>query len=242
MSKTLPHLHAKTLLPHQGAVELLFLLFHGAGADKQQMQPLAQALRAAYPQAAVVLLDAPEPLDSDVLHGYQWFDERAQGAAAGVAAALPEFIGTVRAWASYFELPWARVALAGFSQGGLMALEAVQAEPELAGRVLSFGAAPLRRPSSAPEGVCLHLLHGMLDEAQPYSHVVDAAQAWVGLGADVTADVLPEVHHEMDPRLIDRAVHQLRHFIPAKLWREAVQTAAEMDRADQDLLRQGRAH
>ena len=46
------------------------------------------------------------------------------------------FIERVRDWARHYALPWPRVALAGFSQGGELALEAVQREPALAGRVL----------------------------------------------------------------------------------------------------------
>lgn len=244
MSSQLPKLPADALalLPKQGQVELLFLLFHGAGAEQGQMQTLAQTLHQAYPQAAVLALNAPLRLGSEVLHGYQWFDEQHFGLEAGVDSALPAFVASVRAWAQHFNLAWPRVALAGFSQGGLMALEAVQREPELAGRVISFGAAPLRRPTQSPEGVCLHLLHGVLDEEISYRHVVDAAQAWVALGADVTADVLPGVHHEMDPRLIERALHQLRTFIPARLWREAVVTAAEMDQADREALQRPLRH
>ncbi len=231
-----PNAHAQPLLPAQGAVELLFLLFHGAGAHAGQMDGLAKALREQYPQAAIVALDAPQRLPSEAVDGCQWFDEAEQGLVAGVAAALPGFVATVRQWAQAFALDWPRVALAGFSQGGLMALEAVQAEAQLAGRVLSFGAAPLARPVQAPEGCTLHLLHGQRDEAVPYAHVVDAAQAWVDLGADLTADVLPNVHHEMAPALIERAMHQLRTFIPARLWREAVTTAAEMEQADRQAL------
>jgi phospholipase/carboxylesterase len=227
--KPLPHPHAQTLLPQQGAADLLFLLFHGQGANAGQMLPLARALHGQYPQAAVVSLDAPTPLPSRAVHGFQWFDP--QDPVAGVAAALPEFVATVRAWSDYFELPWPRVALAGFSQGGLMALEAVQAQEQLAGRVLSFGAAPLARPVLAPEGVSLHLLQGLHDDLVPYQHVVDAAQSWVALGADVTADVLPDQGHALSELLIERALHQLRTFIPGRLWREAVQTAAAMDRA-----------
>ena len=223
--------HAQRWLPDAGAPDLLFLLFHGAGANATQMSALARALRTQYPQAAVVTLDAPQRLASEAIDGFTWFDEDADPV-AGVAAALPDFVATVRQWGQAFELPWQRVALGGFSQGGLMALEAVQAEAALAGRVLSFGAAPLARPVAAPEGCTLHLLHGRLDGAVPYVHVVDAAQAWVDLGADITADVLPQVGHDLAPALIERALQQLRTFIPAKLWREAVQTAAEMDQAD----------
>lgn len=222
-------------LPASGASELLFILLHGGGGTPSQMQPLLEALRLQYPQAALALWQAPHPLQSEALQGFSWYE--GNDAISGVAAALPAFIQRVRALATELQLDWPRVALAGFSQGGLMALEAVQAEEKLAGRVLAFGAAPLGRPVEAPEGVTLHLLQGLLDEEVSYRHVVDAAQAWVELGADVTADVLPGVGHAMDVRLIERAMHQLRTFIPARLWREAVVAAAEMEQADRDALK-----
>ena len=52
----------------------------------------------------------------------------------------------------------------------------------------------------------------------------------MALGADITADVLPHVGHELHPALIERAMEQLRTFIPARLWREAVLAAAEQDK------------
>ena len=55
-----------------------------------------------------------------------------------MAAALPRFIATVRALQLRFAIEWPRTALFGFSQGAIMALEAAQAEPELAGRVIAF--------------------------------------------------------------------------------------------------------
>lgn len=242
MRRSLPQPEALCLLPVQGEPDLLFLLLHGAGADGRQMAPLAQALHREYPQAAVVAPDAPLALPSAAVAGWRWFDDAADDPAAALRVALPGFLTQVRAWADHFALPWPRVALAGFSQGGQLALEAVLAEPKLAGRVLAFGAAPLARPDAAPEGVCLHLLHGLLDAEVPKQAVVDAANTWVGLGADLTADLLPGIGHELHARLIERGIHQLRHFIPARLWREAVQQAAEMDAADRELLARGKPH
>lgn len=221
--------------PSEGAVELLFILLHGGGADASQMLPLADALREQYPQAAVALWQAPHALPSEALRGFRWYDE--DRPVDSVAELLPSFIAAVRQLAAELALDWPRVALAGFSQGGLLALEAVQVEEKLAGRVLAFGAAPLARPVMAPEGVCLHLLHGLQDDVVPFRHVVDAAQTWVELSADITADVLPDVGHSLDARLIDKAMHQLRTFIPARLWREAVYSAAEMDEADREALK-----
>ena len=150
--------------------------------------------------------------------------------AAEVERSLPGFIARVRAWSGHFGLDWPLVALAGYSQGAIMSLEAAQAEPQLVGRVIALSGAYVWLPQAAPQEVCVHLLHGMQDEVLPYQPIVSAARALVELGADVTADVLPEVGHVIDARLIDRAMEQLRTFVPGRLWREAVLQAAEQDR------------
>lgn len=228
-----PEAHALLSLPEAGTpVQLLFVLLHGVGAQAASLQPLAAALREQYPQAAVLALDAPQPFDAipGGGAGYQWFSLRELSEAnrpERVAAALPALIARVRAWQQHFELPWERVALAGFSQGAIMALEAVQAEPRFAGRVLAFAGRYASLPTHAPEDVCVHLLHGVQDDVLPYGPVIEAAKALVQLGADVTADVLPEVGHELHPALLARAMEQLRSFIPARLWREAMRTAEE---------------
>ena len=224
-------------LPLQGKTELLFLLFHGVGGQASNMAPLATALREQYPQAAVVSLNGPDAFDgmpaASGTGGFQWFSVNGitdVNRGHRVDAAMPDFIARIRAWAAHFELDWPMVALAGFSQGAIMALEAVQAEPNLVGRVIAVGSRYAYVPQHAPQGVCIHLLHGTADAVLPYRLAVDAANALIAEGADVTADVLPGIGHELHPKLVDKAMEQLRTFIPARLWREAVVAAAEQDK------------
>jgi phospholipase/carboxylesterase len=96
--------------------------------------------------------------------------------------------------------------------------------------VLAFGGRHALAPEHAPEEVSIHLLHGMADAVMPYQLAVRSAEILVQLGADVTADVLPGLGHELHPALIDKAMEQLRTFVPARLWREALLAAAEQDR------------
>ena len=214
-------------LPREGRAELLFLLFHGVGAAAQDMAPLAQRLVAEYPQAAVICVQAQERFERmpGGGKGWQWFSVRGvseDNRPARVAAALPAFIATVRALSARFDLPWQRVALAGFSQGAVMALEAVQAEPALAGRVLAFAGRHASAPMHAPVDTTLHLLHGLDDRVMPPGPVIDAAERLVALGGDVTADLLPGIGHELHARLIDKAIDHLHSFLPKRAWREAL--------------------
>jgi phospholipase/carboxylesterase len=212
---------------------LMFLLFHGVGGTPQAMAPFRQALGAEYPDALLVSVAAPQPFDGGG-PGRQWFsvvgineDNRPQR----VATALPGFIGTVRELQARHAMPWQRTALVGFSQGAIMALEAVQAEPQLAGRVLAFSGRHATPPDHAPADTCVHLLHGLDDRVVPPGPAIDSAERLVALGGDVTADVLPGIGHEPHPQLIAKAIEQLRGFLPKRVWRDAVADAPLLPRA-----------
>jgi phospholipase/carboxylesterase len=222
-------------LPETGAPDLLFLLLHGVGASAAHMAPLAQALAAEYPQAGVLCLDGPEPFDGvpGGGTGFQWFSVRGVTEAnrpERVAAALPRFIAQVRALQARFGIDSPRTALAGFSQGAIIALEAVQAEPHLAGRVLAFAGRHASAPMHAPAGTTVHLLHGLDDRVMPHGSVVDSAERLLALGGDVTADVLPGIGHELHPRLVNQAIEQLRTFLPKRVWRDVLAEAPVLPR------------
>ena len=210
------------------APDLLFVLLPDSGLapdGPDTLAPLAAALHTQYPNAATLTLHPPL---RDAEGRCRWW--LGETGLEGVEAALPHLIARLRGEAGRLDLPWERVALAGVGDGALLALEVVQAEPALVGRVLAFAGGYLSRPEHAPQDVCVHLLHGLADQRFPYRHVVDAAQALVDLGADVTADVLPHLDHGLHPALVAKAMEQLRTFIPARLWRAAVVAAQESDR------------
>jgi len=216
--------------PRDGAPDLLFLLFHGVGATPRDLAPLGARLAGEYPQAAVLSVPAPDAFDAvpGGGAGRQWFSIVGVTEAdrpARVAAALPRFVGTVRALQRRFDMPWPRTALVGFSQGAIMALEAVQAVPQLAGRVVAFSGRYASPPAHAPEDVCVHLLHGLADPVIPPGPVIDAGERLVALGADVTADLRPGIGHELNPELVELAIERLRGFLPKKLWRQALADA-----------------
>jgi phospholipase/carboxylesterase len=231
-------------LPDEGPPDLLYLLFHGVGATAENMAPLAQRLAHEYPQAAVICLNGPEVYDAVFddgtgsgtgnTVGRQWFSIRLLGdanRAERVTAALPLFIATVRSLQARFGIAWERTALVGFSQGAIMALEAVQAEPQLAGRVLAFSGRHVDAPAHAPADTTVHLFHGMADTIIAHHASVESARCLMALGGDVTADVLPGIAHELHPELIDKAIGQLRSFLPKKVWRQAMSEAPVIPRA-----------
>ncbi len=201
----------------------LVLLFHGFGADEHDLEPLGRSLAAEFPQACVVSLRSPEPCAGG--RGYQWFDVRGvtqANRAERVAQAMPAFLGAVRHWQLETGTTVAQTALIGFSQGGIMALEATRDREAPAGRVAAIGARFARLPTRASAGTTLHLLHGKRDPVMPYALTVEAAEHLVRLGADVTADVLPFVGHEAGPEVARCLLQRLRTYVPLRVWREAM--------------------
>ncbi len=213
------------LLPEPGAeVRQLFILLHGVGGAPDNLLPLAQAVRAAFPAAAILIPEGFEPFDGGGA-GRQWFSVRGvteENRPERVARALPPLEAYVKQAQARFGLPQSDTALAGFSQGAIMALELVQAHDGMAGRVIAFSGRYAQLPKAAPQYTTLHLLHGAADGIMPVAHI-QAAQARLDeLHGDATIDVASQVGHELHPALIQRAIERLQTCVPLRSWEAAL--------------------
>ena len=71
------------------------------------------------------------------------------------------FIETVRYWQKQSGVGANATALIGFSQGAIMALESIKAEPGLASRVIAFNGRYASLPETASTATTIHLIHGV---------------------------------------------------------------------------------
>lgn len=220
-----------------GPAQQLVLLFHGWGSTAASMRPLGERLAAAFPNAVVVAINAPDlaiGMSSDTA-GYQWFNVQGvteENRQTRVDTAMPAFVACIEAWQAKTGVSPEATALLGMSQGAIMALEASKsAAPTqhnaptrlLFGRMVSLCGRFASLPTAASEHVTIHLLHGTDDAVIPYSHTVNAAHLLRDLGGDVTAEVLPFVGHEIHPEFIELAIRKLSSHIPHRLWLQAQQ-------------------
>lgn len=211
-----------------GQPQQLMVLLHGVGADADNLTPLARVLRAHFPQAAVLVPQGFEPFDSAPA-GRQWFSIAGvteHNRAARVAGALPRLITWIHAAQQRLGTSPAATALIGFSQGSIMALEAVAHEDGLAGRVLAFSGRYARLPEQAPQQTTIHFLHGADDQVLPVSHAREAFEHLSALpGGDATLDIASGVGHELHAALVEQALHRLTHHIPLRTWQAALGSA-----------------
>lgn len=212
-------------LPDEGTeIKQLFILLHGVGGTPHTLASLIQALRTAFPASAILAPAGFERYDGGG-NGRQWFSVRGvdeDNRPERVAQALPPLVDYVRAAQARFGLLQSDTALAGFSQGAIMALEAVQAHDGLAGRVLAFSGRYARLPKVPPQYTTIHLLHGADDTVMNVTYA-QTAQAWLdSLHGDCTIDVANHVGHELHPALVQCAIERLQTCVPLRSWEAAL--------------------
>lgn len=225
MADTTPLMpHTLQWLPATGRPEQLMLLLHGWGASAADMAPLAQALRRAFPQAALLAPEGFEPVDSG-LAGRQWFSLQGvteDNRPARVAAVLPRLADWVRAAQQVSGVGPAATALVGFSQGAILALELAQLHDGLCGRVLSFSGRYARLPDVPLAHTTLHFFHGATDTVIPAQQSRLAMQRMGELHGDATIDIASGVGHALPPELVQCAVQRLQTHIPHRTWMAAM--------------------
>ncbi len=218
--------------PEQGKPQQLFVLLHGEAASPQQLLPLAQSIKKVFADALVVLPYGPVRLDDDTYH---WLEPDNSGEArlvARVAQALPDLLRQVGQIQTQYGLSGEQTALAGFSDGAMMALEASAQRADLAGRVLAFSGRYASLPEIAPTATTLHLLHGADDALVSVSHARAAHARLAELRGDATLDIASAVGHELHVALIDQAIYRLQTCVPLRRWEAALGELTADEEAD----------
>lgn len=210
-----------------GAAQQLFLLIHGLDGMRGDMQALGERLAQAFPQAAIVGVAAAFVCDLGL--GRQWLSVQGiddDNRPARVAQALPLLLAEVQRLQAQLGVSATATALIGFSQGAILALEASKQTELLAARVVGIAGRFITLPAQMHARCTIHLIHGKSDAVMPYGLTVQAAEHLVAVGADVTADVLPFVRHELPVEVMDTVLERLQGHIPQARWREALAAEA----------------
>lgn len=165
------------------------VLLHGYGAPADDLVPLAEDLRAAVPGLRVALPAAPIDLGG----GRAWWDisldQRPADRSADHPAGMDEARADLEAALARLALDPARTAIAGFSQGGMLATElGLRRRPRLAAIAsLSGGAVDADAwVSRASDGPPIFLSHGRQDPLLSFAAAARLHQRLDAAGARIT--------------------------------------------------------
>jgi phospholipase/carboxylesterase len=190
-----------------GQAKALVVFLHGYGADGADLLGLADVLAPHLPGAAFVAPDAPERCVGGG-SGYQWFpipwlDGSPQAAAeTGMTASVKDLNGFLDARLAEEGLTADRLALVGFSQGAMMALEIAPRRDGAMAGVVAISGRLLRPEALAPEARVkppVLLIHGDQDQVVPFADMARAGDALVAAGFQTFGHVMQGTGHGIAP-------------------------------------------
>lgn len=150
----------------------LIVLLHGWGTDGSDLIDLASPIASRFPNAVICAPDGPEPCSANPM-GRQWFDLGVDATLIdeGPSRAFPDLKKVLIALMEQYAIPANQMALAGFSQGGMMALYSGVRMPEAPGAIISIAGA-LLAPNQMAQALTVKppvlLIHGKDDQVVPF--------------------------------------------------------------------------
>ena len=194
----------------------LVILLHGVGSNGATMAVLGRALVHALPGFAFESPDAP--------HGSgphrEWFSVIGVTEAnrpGRVVAARPGFDAVIAKLIEQYGYSNAldRVALLGFSQGSIMALDALASGRWPVGAVVAFSGRLASPPPLAPAtGTPLLLVHGDADPIMPSGESIRAAEQLKAAGVRARIAIEPGLGHQVSNAGLAEAARFLDEVLP----------------------------
>lgn len=201
---SIPMLSGPSRKPISGhAAKQLVIVLHGWGADGHNLIDLADMLAPSLPDAHFIAPNAPHVCEVNPF-GYQWFslqDRHPAHMLEGARSAATVLNHFIDAQLAALNLDNSKLALVGFSQGTMTALQVgLRRSPALAA-IIGFsgaliGAETLMKELAARPPVCL--IHGQNDDVVHFAAMGHATQALKDHGVDVVTHPRPFLGHSID--------------------------------------------
>ena len=187
-----------------GTADSLVVLLHGYGASGDDLIALADAWAPRLPRTAFVSPNAPGRLPHPGMAGHQWFPLSQldpQELAEGVKSAAPVLQQFLQAELERVGLPPSRLALAGFSQGTMMALHVGLRMTAPPAAIVGFSgviaaAETLEQDIAGRPPVML--VHGVADEVIPVGAIQLTREVLATAGVPVEWHVREDLGHGID--------------------------------------------
>ncbi len=220
--------------PASGTATHLVVLVHGYGADGSDLIGLAPHWQRLLPQAAFVAPNAPERIPG-MPWGYQWFSLSAydpdmlrrdpvlapgiyQEMREGAARAAAPLAAFLDAELARHRLGPDRLALVGFSQGTMMALQVGLRRHVAPAAIVGFSGALIgadRLPAEITARPPVLLIHGDEDEIVPVEALQAGVDGLAAAGVAVRAHVCAGLGHGIDQEGLELAGGFLAGYLKA---------------------------
>jgi phospholipase/carboxylesterase len=201
-----------------GPAKSLVVFLHGYGADGNDLIDIGRLWAPLLPDTAFISPHAPEPC-AEAPVGRQWFALREidpHVMHAGAVAAAPALDAFLDAELAAHGLADDRLALVGFSQGTMMALQVAARRPRPLAGIIGYSGVlvgPEYLMAEARQHPPVLLVHGSADPLIPVMALHAAAAALGDAGFPVEWHVRPGLEHGIDQEGLQLGVDFLRRVL-----------------------------
>lgn len=216
---TLNNAYAKVLADIPAHPQRALIIIHGYGGDGAHMSWMTNTLKNSLPNMAFYYPTAP---DKSPRGGYQWFKIPAMGddmskkdmydaMMADAMGNLKELHKLVEEIHDELGLPYQNIYVAGFSQGGLMALLTALTNPHPLQVAVSFSGVPLLftkdfMPAHIKNSPDILIMQGDSDQVIPENSLEMTALTLAKLKIEPQINVLKGVGHQINQDAINTAI------------------------------------
>ncbi len=196
-------LEYSTFCSEDGKFDKIVFLLHGYGSNKNDLISIAPDLAKYLHNALFISPNAIHPFEG-VFDSYQWFslEDRSENMMySGVSSASQILERFIEECLENYKLSYERIAIFGFSQGGMMATHyAYRKKPCIAAAISASGimispAMTKKEIVSKPRTL---LIHGDQDDIIPISAMKLTFAALKDMGVDVSTHISRGLAHGID--------------------------------------------
>src|SRR3954470_24208334 len=196
------------LAPKNGPARQLVVFLHGYGADGNDLIEIGRAWQPFLPQVAFVAPNAPHACGQAPM-GREWFPLTFRNPTErwdGVNMAAPGLDAFLDAELARHQLPPSALALVGFSQGTMMALQVGLRRAVAPAAIVGYSGMLVLEDDSDVDGykpqICsrppILLVHGDRDELIPIDALFHSTQALAALDVPVEWHIATGFSHEIE--------------------------------------------
>jgi phospholipase/carboxylesterase len=200
------------VLAARSSVKKVVFLFHGYGADKNDLRPVGEQFSKVLPEAEIHLPNGIEKCDEGM--GRQWFALDGEDVNLWKQAFVenfPKISSYVDTVIKERNLTYGDVVFSGFSQGAMLALSLGLKFKAKA--VVAFSGLLLDSQVSVDcRDTKILLTHGEKDNVIPIEAMKLTEEALNGCGISVETAVNPNLAHGIDDYLLNRAIDFLKRL------------------------------
>jgi phospholipase/carboxylesterase len=190
------------------STEKLVIFLHGYGSNGNDLISIADAWQGNMPTTTFFSPNAIEPWEGNAHTGYQWFgliDLNPINLRRGLDLATSTVASHIKQYILKYQISEENLALVGFSQGAMLALDLMFHFPKLAGVVAFAGAFYPPTPTPVVPSTSALLIHGMLDTTVPYLCMLQAEQLLKSMGITYQTHTCRNLGHGIDESGINAA-------------------------------------